>query len=52
VPVPQRIGFAVADVARATAFYESLGWRRAGASVKSTTYFEIDESALVRATLA
>jgi hypothetical protein len=29
----------VADVARATAFYESLGWRRSGASVESTTFF-------------
>ena len=40
--VPQRITLVtlgVADVARSTAFYESLGWRRAGASVESTTFF-------------
>jgi predicted lactoylglutathione lyase len=42
MPVPQRISLltlGVADVARATAFYESLGWLRAGASVESTTFF-------------
>ncbi len=42
MPVPQRISLltlGVADVARATAFYESLGWRRSGASVESTTFF-------------
>ena len=40
--VPQRITLVtlgVSDVARSTAFYESLGWRRAGASVASTTFF-------------
>jgi predicted lactoylglutathione lyase len=40
--VPQRISLltlGVADVARATAFYESLGWRRSSASVESTTFF-------------
>ena len=40
MPVPQRISLltlGVADVARATAFYESLGWSRSGASVESTT---------------
>jgi predicted lactoylglutathione lyase len=42
VPVPQRISLltlGVADVARATAFFESLGWRRSSASVESTTFF-------------
>ena len=42
MPVPQRISLltlGVADVARATAFYESLGWRRSAASVESTTFF-------------
>jgi catechol 2,3-dioxygenase-like lactoylglutathione lyase family enzyme len=40
--VPQRISLVtlgVADVARSTAFYESLGWRRSSASVESTTFF-------------
>lgn len=40
--VPQRISLVtlgVADVARSTAFYESLGWRRSSASVPSTTFF-------------
>jgi hypothetical protein len=42
VPVPQRISLltlGVADVARATAFFESLGWRLSSASVESTTFF-------------
>jgi catechol 2,3-dioxygenase-like lactoylglutathione lyase family enzyme len=40
--VPQRISLVtlgVADVGRSTAFYESLGWKRSGASVESTTFF-------------
>jgi catechol 2,3-dioxygenase-like lactoylglutathione lyase family enzyme len=40
--IPQRVSLVtlgVSDVARATAFYESLGWRRASASVESTTFF-------------
>ena len=42
MPVPQRISLltlGVADVARATAFFESLGWHRSGASVEFTTFF-------------
>ncbi len=40
--VPQRVTLVtlgVTDVARSTAFYESLGWRRSSASVESTTFF-------------
>jgi uncharacterized protein len=40
--IPQRVSLVtlgVSDVARATAFYESLGWHRASASVESTTFF-------------
>ena len=45
MPVPQRISLVtlgVADVARSTAFYESLGWRRSPASVESTTFFNTE----------
>jgi catechol 2,3-dioxygenase-like lactoylglutathione lyase family enzyme len=31
----------VADVPRATAFYERLGWRRSSASVDGTTFFDL-----------
>jgi catechol 2,3-dioxygenase-like lactoylglutathione lyase family enzyme len=31
----------VADVPRATAFYERLGWRRSSASVASTAFFDL-----------
>lgn len=31
----------VADVARATAFYERLGWRRSSQSTASTTFFDL-----------
>ena len=40
--VPCRIGLVtlgVADVAAATAFYESLGWRRSTASVEGSVTF-------------
>ena len=42
VAIPPRISmvtFGVADVARATAFYESLGWRRSAASQDTITFF-------------
>ena len=47
--VPQRISIVtlgVADVATATRFYESLGWRRAPGSQESITFFEMQGSAL------
>jgi len=47
--VPQRISMVtlgVADVATATRFYESLGWRRAPGSQESITFFEMQGSAL------
>lgn len=48
--VPQRISLVtlgVADVARATAFYESLGWRRSSASQDGgITFFAMQGSAL------
>ena len=47
--VPQRISLVtlgVADVARSTAFYESLGWRRSSASQESVTFFAMEGSAL------
>jgi hypothetical protein len=31
----------VADVARATAFYERLGWRRSGESTADTAFFDL-----------
>jgi uncharacterized protein len=36
----------VADVARSTRFYESLGWRRSPASQSSITFFVMEGSAL------
>ncbi len=36
----------VADVARSTAFYESLGWRRSPASEETITFFEMQGSVL------
>jgi catechol 2,3-dioxygenase-like lactoylglutathione lyase family enzyme len=42
LPVPSRVSLVtlgVADVARSTAFYESLGWRRSAASTPEITFF-------------
>jgi catechol 2,3-dioxygenase-like lactoylglutathione lyase family enzyme len=36
----------VADVARSTAFYESLGWRRSSASTADVTFFAMEGSVL------
>jgi hypothetical protein len=36
----------VADVARSTAFYEALGWRRSSASQDTITFFSMQGSAL------
>jgi catechol 2,3-dioxygenase-like lactoylglutathione lyase family enzyme len=36
----------VADVARSTAFYESLGWRRSSASQATITFFALQGSVL------
>lgn len=36
----------VADVARSTSFYESLGWRRSSASENSITFFSMQGSVL------
>jgi uncharacterized glyoxalase superfamily protein PhnB len=47
--VPQRISLVtvgVSDVARSTAFYEALGWRRSGSSQESITFFQMQGSAL------
>ncbi|MEZ5296879.1 MAG: VOC family protein [Ilumatobacteraceae bacterium] len=47
--VPQRmtmVTLGVADLARSTAFYESLGWRRSSASQESVTFFSMQGSAL------
>jgi uncharacterized glyoxalase superfamily protein PhnB len=47
--VPQRltmVTLGVADVARSTAFYESLGWRRSSASQDTITFFEMQGSVL------
>ena len=47
--VPQRltmVTLGVADVARSTAFYESLGWRWSSASQESVTFFSMQGSAL------
>jgi predicted lactoylglutathione lyase len=47
--VPNRISIitlGVADVTAATAFYESLGWRRSSSSVESMTFFSMQGSAL------
>jgi predicted lactoylglutathione lyase len=47
--VPQRISIVtlgVADLARSTAFYESLGWTRSPASMPTITLFEMQGSVL------
>ena len=47
--VPQRltmVTLGVADVARSTAFYESLGWRRSSASEDTITFFSMQGSVL------
>ena len=47
--IPQRLSIVtlgVSDVARATAFYESLGWRQATASQESITFFQMQGSVL------
>lgn len=49
MPVPNRISIltlGVADLARSTAFYESLGWERSAASMPSITFFEMQGSVL------
>ena len=35
------ITLGVADIARSTAFYESLGWRRAGESMEEIAFFQL-----------
>ena len=45
--VPNRISIitlGVADLARSTAFYESLGWTRSKASMPAITFFEMQGS--------
>ena len=45
--VPNRISivtFGVADLARSTAFYESLGWEKSPASMPAITFFEMQGS--------
>jgi predicted lactoylglutathione lyase len=45
--VPNRISiitFGVADLARSTAFYESLGWVKSPASMPAITFFEMQGS--------
>ena len=47
--VPNRISIitlGVADLARSTAFYESLGWARSSASMPAITFFETQGSVL------
>ena len=47
--VPNRISIitlGVADLARSTGFYESLGWERSPASMPSITFFEMQGSVL------
>jgi len=47
--VPQRmtmVTLGVADLARSTAFYESLGWHRSSASQDTITFFAMEGSAL------
>ena len=47
--VPHRISIitlGVADLARSTAFYESLGWTRSSASMPTITLFEMQGSVL------
>ncbi|MBH0239215.1 VOC family protein [Methylobrevis albus] len=44
MPIPKHIHLVtlgVADVARATAFYERLGWTKAGASQESVTFIQL-----------
>jgi predicted lactoylglutathione lyase len=45
--VPNRISivtFGVADLAKSTAFYESLGWQKSPASMPAITFFEMQGS--------
>lgn len=47
--VPQRltmVTLGVTDLARSTAFYEALGWRRSSASQDTVTFFSMQGSAL------
>lgn len=47
--IPQRltlVTLGVADLARATAFYESLGWRKSSASQDEVTFFSMQGSVL------
>lgn len=47
--VPNRISIVtlgVADLARSTAFYESLGWAKSAASMPTITFFEMQGSIL------
>ena len=47
--IPARLSIltlGVADIAGATAFYESLGWRRSAASQDSITFFQLEGSVL------
>ena len=47
--IPQRISIVtlgVADLARSTAFYESLGWRPSTDSMDTITFFQTDGSVL------
>ena len=47
--VPQRltmVTLGVADVARSTAFYESLGWRRSSSSQDGISFFKMQGSVL------
>jgi uncharacterized protein len=47
--VPQRltmVTLGVADVARSSAFYEALGWRRSSASEDTITFFSMEGSVL------
>lgn len=47
--VPQRltmVTLGVADVARSTAFYEALGWRRSSASQDTISFFSMQGSVL------
>jgi uncharacterized glyoxalase superfamily protein PhnB len=49
VTVPPRLSIVtlgVADVGRATAFYEALGWTRSAASQESITFFQLQGSVL------
>jgi hypothetical protein len=49
VAVPPRLAIVtlgVADVARSTAFYKALGWRRSGSSQPSITFLHMAGSVL------